>query len=384
MNTTTTQLPTDQPVDLSLSRILFIDDQDLDAQILQALALLQQPKHYLRISLASELLAQLHQATWDLIVYGHCEALTLSQSLQHIQEAAVFRIPLLIALPQAPQSQDFAHFLSMIRHGVFDLLRLDQVDHIQASLLRALKYSYALQRAVQLQQQLKQMQKLNHLLHLQLNHARALIQDGIHIQANPAYLHLFGLHKPEQILGKLLIDVLQPQQHAEFEQHVQQLYLENRAWRHLHIHSLNPALKLAPELDIICIAQPDVTKLEIYILPTALLHTPPQLPNTQPIQPVQSSLSTATSPAVNDQYYDASRRFAPSAKAPARSQPSTPISALKQHDFDIARLDLACSEILNLAQSEQPKQSALKLYFQQLHSISRKNQPPPILLQSVL
>lgn len=365
---TSTQRPTDEPVDLSRSRILFIDDQDLDVQILQALATLQQPMQYLCISEATELLTQLHH-DWDLIIFGQCQALTLSKSLQHIQEIAPFRIPVLIALPRAPQSQDLAHFLSMIRHGVFDLLRIDQVEHIQASLLRALKYSRALQHASQIQLQLEQTQKLNQLLQLQLKHARALIQDGVHIQVNLAYLRLFGLDSASEILGELFVDVLQPQHRAEFEQQIKQLALENQAWNHIRIHSLNPQLRATPELDLICIAQPNTENVEIYILPTALLQTLQQQPDrTQRCNASQYLSAAAADQAANDQHYADSRTWAPSSKPASNAQSSIQVTALKQLDFDISQLNLPSSAILDLSAYDLPQLQALTVYFQQLYS----------------
>lgn len=371
---TNNPLPTDSAVDLSRSRILFIDDQDLDVQILHALAMLQQPMRYLCISRSTDLLTQLHQ-DWDLIIYGQCEALTLSQSLQHIQDVAVFRIPVLIALPQAPQTQDFAHFLSMIRHGVFDLLRIDQVDHIQASLLRALKYSRALQRASQVQRQLEQTQKLNLLLQRQLNHARALIQDGVHIQVNLAYLRLFGLHSASEILGQLLIDVLQPQHRAEFEQQIEQLCLENQAWSHIRIHSLNPELQCIPELDLICIAQPDSNKVEIYILPTALIHMIQQQPphtDDSAHSAAQTLNNISSEHAANDQYYDYAHPLDRSSHSSAIPQSSLQITTL-QHGFDISQLNLSSSAILDLSQQDLFKPQQLQLRFQQLHNPKRAN-----------
>lgn len=192
-------------------RILVIDDNQIRYN--QIMELLQQNEFIVQGQLlddAQTLNKQL-QLNWDLILYGQAYDLELARCFELVQGSINAETPvLLLNLPEVAPQQ----LTQLYQQGVYDLLDLNDLDRCYIKLVRALALSQMTRSNHQLQHELQQIEQLKQEWMQEQNKATALIEEGIHIDANSEYLSLFGLETLDEIIGVPLLDVLQPQQSA--------------------------------------------------------------------------------------------------------------------------------------------------------------------------
>ena len=216
-------------------RLLIIDDNQIRYN--QIVQLLTSKGYSVNAHLLDDLKSfekQL-QTSWDVVLFGRAYDLKVEQALSLMHSSYQAQTPLLLL---NPQDYDPSQYLSYINRGIYDLFNLDYPDRFYIGLIRTLSYSRALQNQQQL---LKELELVDTQIknQTQENHqATAIIQEGIHLDANQEYLNLFGLSE-EDIIGLPLLDVLQPDNLNEFKQKFKRVSNQNFDQARFEINSNN-------------------------------------------------------------------------------------------------------------------------------------------------
>lgn len=196
------------------TRLLIIDDNQIRYN--QILELLSSKGHQVKAYLLDDIKIfekQLHN-TWDVIIFGRAYDLKIEQALTLIQASKQPHLPILMLKPDDYQ---FEQYMSYIQKGIYDLVNLDYSARFYIDVIRALSYSRLVQTQQYLQDELENAQSQAQALVEDSNKAVAIIQEGIHMQANAEYLALFGFVREDEIIGLPLLDVLQPQDLNDFK-----------------------------------------------------------------------------------------------------------------------------------------------------------------------
>ncbi len=198
----------------SETRILIIDDNQIRYN--DILTIFQNQNHLVHAFLLDDLKTfekQLNLA-WDLVIFGQAYDLKVEQSIALIQATSQADIPVLLLKPEGYSNDQYQAY---IHKGIYDVLNLDSPDRFYIAVVRALSYS----RYVQLQQNLisdlENAQQLKQVLVQEQKKATAILQEGIHIHANPEYVSLFGLQSVDDIIGLPLLDIIQPKKLTDFK-----------------------------------------------------------------------------------------------------------------------------------------------------------------------
>lgn len=219
------------------TRLLIIDDNQIRYN--QIVDLLTSKGHQVDAFLLDDIKSfekQLH-THWDVVLFGRAYDLKFEQALALIHASNQPQLPLLLLNPEDYQP---SQYLNYINKGVYDLFNLDYPDRFYIGLVRTLSYSRSLQAQQHLLKELE-IAETHIQTHAQDTHkAVAVIQEGIHIKANPEYLALFGFKKEEEIFGLPLLDVLQPEQLQDFKQRFKRITQRNFDQARFEVKSLNP------------------------------------------------------------------------------------------------------------------------------------------------
>jgi DNA-binding NtrC family response regulator len=174
------------------TRLLIIDDNQIRYN--QIVDLLTSKGHQVDAFLLDDIKSfekQLH-THWDVVLFGRAYDLKFEQALALIHASNQPQLPLLLLNPEDYQP---SQYLNYINKGVYDLFNLDYPDRFYIGLVRTLSYSRSLQAQQHLLKELE-IAETHIQTHAQDTHkAVAVIQEGIHIKANPEYLALFGFKK---------------------------------------------------------------------------------------------------------------------------------------------------------------------------------------------
>ena len=200
---------------LSETRLLIIDDNQIRYN--EIVDLFQSKSHPIHAILLDELKSFEKQlnTSWDLIIFGRAYDIKIEQAITLIQASADIDIPVLLLKPEDYQSEQY---LSYIQKGVYDVIDLEHTERFYVSLIRALSYSRTLQAKNNLLDDLENAKNQAQALVNEQHKAVALIQEGIHTEANDEYLKLFGLDDVADIIGLPLLDILQPKNVNDFKQ----------------------------------------------------------------------------------------------------------------------------------------------------------------------
>ncbi len=100
-----------------------------------------------------------------------------------------------------PDDYDATQYTSYVRKGIYDIINLDYPERFYFGLIRALSFSRLQQSQEQLMTELENAQSQAQALVEDSSKAVAIIQEGIHAQANAEYLQLFGLKSEDDLIG---------------------------------------------------------------------------------------------------------------------------------------------------------------------------------------
>ncbi|OAL81555.1 diguanylate phosphodiesterase [Acinetobacter sp. SFB] len=244
------------------TRLLIIDDNQI--RFNQICDLLTSSGHVIQATLLDDLQnfeKQLHQ-NWDLVIFGRAYDLKYEQALSLIQLSKQPNLPILLLKPEDYQADQYA---SYIRKGIYDILNLDYPDRFYLGLLRALSSSHLLMTQQHLMDELESAQSQAQSLVQDSNKAVALIQEGIHIQANPEYLQLFRIKNEEDIVGLPVLDLLQPKDLNDFKLRFKKITQGQVDLGRLEIVTLNDQVSVPNPLKIEFLPATDEDTLQITI-----------------------------------------------------------------------------------------------------------------------
>ena len=244
------------------TRLLIIDDNQI--RFNQIRDLLISSGHVVHATLLDDLQnfeKQLHQ-NWDLVIFGRAYDLKYEQALSLIQLSNQPNLPILLLKPENYQADQYAGY---IRKGVYDILNLDYPDRFYIGLLRALSLSRLLLAQQHLMDELESAHTHAQSLVHDSNKAIALIQEGIHIHANPEYLQLFGIKNEEDIVGLPLLDLLQPKDLNDFKLRFKKITQGQFDLGRLEVTTLNDHVSIPNPLKIEFLPATDEDALQITI-----------------------------------------------------------------------------------------------------------------------
>lgn len=191
----------------TVTRLLIIDDNQI--RFNQINDLLTAEEYQVKATLLDDLQTFEKQLNlnWDVIIFGRAYDLKYEQALSLLRNSSQADVPMILLQPEdyAPEQ-----YLNYVRKGVYDILHLEQPETFCLGLLRALSVSRLVQSQKQLTEELEIAQNQAQLLVEDSSKAIAIIQEGIHVQANDEYLKLFNLKSEDDLIGLPILDILQP------------------------------------------------------------------------------------------------------------------------------------------------------------------------------
>lgn len=232
---------------LSETRLLIIDDNQIRYN--QIIDLFQSKNHQVQAILLDDLKSFEKQlnTSWDLIIFGRAYDIKIEQAITLIQASADIDLPVLFLKPEDYQTNQYQ---SYIQKGIYDVVDLKYTDRFYISLIRALSYSRTLQAKKHLLNDLENAKNQAQALVEEQHKAIALIQEGIHTQANTEYLKLFGLKDEAEIIGLPLLDILKPKNIHDFKQRFKKISQGNFDFARFEIDTLNSDAKSENPLKI--------------------------------------------------------------------------------------------------------------------------------------
>lgn len=256
------------------TRLLIIDDNQI--RFNQICEQLTANEHRVQAYLLDDIKnfeKQLH-LTWDLVIFGRAYDLKVDQALTLIRASQQPNLPLLLL---KPDDYDATQYTSYVRKGIYDIINLDYPERFYFGLIRALSFSRLQQSQEQLMTELENAQSQAQALVEDSSKAVAIIQEGIHAQANAEYLQLFGLKSEDDLIGLPLLDLLQPQDITDFKFRFKKVSQGQFEHGRFDIHSQNPLLAKQNPLKIEFIgAADDAIQITIDIENTAKNTSPAQ------------------------------------------------------------------------------------------------------------
>lgn len=256
------------------TRLLIIDDNQI--RFNQICEQLTANEHRVQAYLLDDIKnfeKQLH-LTWDLVIFGRAYDLKVDQALTLIRASQQPNLPLLLL---KPDDYNATQYTSYVRKGIYDIINLDYPERFYFGLIRALSFSRLQQSQEQLMTELENAQSQAQALVEDSSKAVAIIQEGIHAQANAEYLQLFGLKSEDDLIGLPLLDLLQPQDITDFKFRFKKVSQGQFEHGRFDIHSQNPLLAKQNPLKIEFIgAADDAIQITIDIENTAQNTSPAQ------------------------------------------------------------------------------------------------------------
>lgn len=256
------------------TRLLIIDDNQI--RFNQICEQLTANEHRVQAYLLDDIKnfeKQLH-LTWDLVIFGRAYDLKVDQALTLIRASQQPNLPLLLL---KPDDYDATQYTSYVRKGIYDIINLDYPERFYFGLIRALSFSRLQQSQEQLMTELENAQSQAQALVEDSSKAVAIIQEGIHAQANAEYLQLFGLKSEDDLIGLPLLDLLQPQDITDFKFRFKKVSQGQFEHGRFDIHSQNPLLAKQNPLKIEFVgAADDAIQITIDIENTAQNTVPSQ------------------------------------------------------------------------------------------------------------
>lgn len=205
-----------QSLKQSVTRILVIDDHQIRFnQILNIFKNQNHAIHAIQIDDLTTFEKQLN-SPWDLIIFAHSDDCTFDQVISTMKDKQTVNTPLFV-LEHHEQSEDL--YKNYIAQGVYEILNLEYPERFYISIMRGLNYYRALEYQNILENDLLKAQLEKIEIAEKENKAIAILQEGIHIEVNQAYLNLFGLEDDSSIIGLPLLDILQPVNLNDFKKH---------------------------------------------------------------------------------------------------------------------------------------------------------------------
>ncbi len=225
------------------TRLLIIDDNQLRYN--QIAAIFNAQDHQIKATLLDDLKTFEKQLNlpWDIVIFGRAYDLKIEQTLSLIQASSQPSLPVLLLEPDDYNTDQYQNY---IHKGIYDVLNLKVPDTFYISLIRALSYSRLVQAEHRLLNELEAAQTQAQSLVAETHKAVAILQEGIHISANTEYAHLFGFSSEDELIGLPILDVLQPEDLAQFKLRFKKISQGQFEQGRFELRTQNPTVKNNP------------------------------------------------------------------------------------------------------------------------------------------
>ena len=122
-----------------------------------------------------------------------------------------------VSLIAIGESGDEASITNAMRDGASDLCSYDMPEHLQLVVKRELSQAKTSQSADNYEAKFHESEKRARMLMESSRDAIAYVHEGMHIFANSSYLEMFGFDDLDEIEGTPIMDMVAPDNHAEFK-----------------------------------------------------------------------------------------------------------------------------------------------------------------------
>jgi len=225
------------------TRLLIIDDNQLRYN--QIAAIFNAQDHQIKATLLDDLKTFEKQLNlpWDIVIFGRAYDLKIEQTLSLIQASSQPSLPVLLLEPDDYNTDQYQNY---IHKGIYDVLNLKVPETFYISLIRALSYSRLVQAEHRLLNELEAAQTQAQSLVAETHKAVAILQEGIHLSANTEYAHLFGFSSEDELIGLPILDVLRPEDLAQFKLRFKKISQGQFEQGRFELRTQNPTVKNNP------------------------------------------------------------------------------------------------------------------------------------------
>ncbi|MCO6412349.1 MAG: EAL domain-containing protein [Thiogranum sp.] len=218
-------------------RLVIVEESRNDAEALANI--LRNSGQASRLSYAADqedLVAALDKQSPDIVlVASGLEAIGLADVVKCLEERKL-RIPV-IAIGE---SGDETAIIEAMREGAIDACSYDQPEHLQLVVRRELSRIKITQNAETFELKFRESEKRARMLMESSRDAIAYVHEGMHIFANRSYLEMFGFDDLEEIEGTPILDMVAPDDHAEFKEFLRNYGKDGSQEGMLETHGLLP------------------------------------------------------------------------------------------------------------------------------------------------
>ncbi len=145
-----------------------------------------------------------------------------------------------VSLIAIGESGDEASIIDAMRQGASDLCSYDMPEHLQLVVKRELSQAMTCQSANDYEEKFHESEKRARMLMESSRDAIAYVHEGMHIFANSSYLEMFGFDSLEEIEGTPIMDMVAPEDHAEFKDFLRNYSKNDKQEGTLETHGLLP------------------------------------------------------------------------------------------------------------------------------------------------
>lgn len=229
-------------------RLLIVDDNQIRYN--HIISLLEKREYKVEAVLLDDQVSlekQLH-LDWDLILFGRAYELTLTHFLRLLADSDKAFTPTLYLAPEALEMSE----VKLISMGIYDVLNIDQPEQCLLKIIRALAFSRLQKNQMQLTDELKHNVQIKQNWIEEHKKAVAIIEEGIVVECNHEFTHLFGFNTFDDVIGSLLIDLIQPEDIQSFKARFKKLAFGKFEYGPFELISLNPQLTHQNPVQIEC------------------------------------------------------------------------------------------------------------------------------------
>jgi len=195
-------------------RLLIVDNSPDDAEI--PVNILRQAGYMLksqRVHDMATMEAAMHKGRWDLVISENIlPQFSAAMALDLIKRAG-FDIPFLILTREI--SDDAMQ--SMMASGVHDVIRKQQIGRLLPSIKREIRNAGMRAEYYRLASKAEEVEKKQQAIIESSREAVAYVHEGVHVDANVAYLKIFGFDTKEQVAEVPLLDLIEKDDQAAFK-----------------------------------------------------------------------------------------------------------------------------------------------------------------------
>ena len=171
--------------------------------------------HPIIVTDEEQLIDQAEQTEIDLIVFSIPDATDNQDALNRLCHTAFPDIPRIAVYTQAPE--DPGQLLQMMHDGARDVVAADDPEHLQLVIVREAGDLQIAQELLATRQKLQEAETRCSVLIESSRDAIAYIHEGMHMQANPAYLQRFGYVSMEDLEGLPILDMVASTDHQKIK-----------------------------------------------------------------------------------------------------------------------------------------------------------------------